>query len=304
MKVKSLLLLAALCWAAPASAQRLYLDNGADIDWNEVTLNGSNIQRTTKNPNGTESVNSIPASRVTRVDWPYPQELAEALSLILQQKYDAALAKAKVVREVHANWKDKPGSWYVAASLYEVECHIRLKHDAETDKILTELRTMQLPSSQQKALLMEQALLDFSKNATTPALEKAQKALQGLEDDSALAARLHLLVGDIKYKSDQYSDALDSYLQIPVFFGAQGPLMPMAELGAARSLFQLGRLEDASKAFGVLSMRYKGTPEAATAEKEKVDVDKALAAGTAPAGANPAAPTPPKEESKEEPKED
>lgn len=294
MKSRFFLLLGALCCAAPASAQRLYFDNGADIDWSEVTLNGSNLQRSIKDARGAETIQSIPASKVIRVDWPYPGELSEALSLILAQKYDAALAKAASVRTVHANWKDKPGSWYVPASLYVAECYIRLKNAAETDKILTELRTMNLPSSQQKALLMVQALQDLEKNATTPALEKAQRAMQGLEDDSALQARLALLIGDIKFASDQFSDALDSYLQVPVFFGAQGQLMPLAELGAARSLFKLERLADASKYLGYIGMRYKGTPEAAAAEKEKIEIDRALnSAGT------PAAPSEkPKEEQK------
>ena len=302
MKTKLFLLLAAFGWAVPASAQRLYFDNGADIDWSEVTLSGSNLQRTTKAPNGTESVQSIPTSKVTRVDWPYPAELADALSLILQQKYDGALAKANAVRSIHGNWKDKPGSWYVPASLYAAECYIRLKNTAEADKLVSELRTMQLPASQQKALLMVQAFQDLERSATTPALEKAQKALQGLEDDSALQARLSLLIGDIKFKSDQFSDALDSYLQVPVFFGAQGQLMPHAELGAARALFQLGRLADASKSLGYISTRYKGTPEAAAAEKEKIDVDKALMAVGTPAAGGAAEAPKDKEAPKEEPK--
>jgi hypothetical protein len=297
MKIKSLLLLAALSLAAPASAQRLYLQNGADIEWSEVTLSGSNLQVKIRRPDGKEAISSTPASNVVRVDWPYPAELGEALTLILQKKYEAALAKASEVRTIHANWKDKPGSWYVQASLYVAECHIRLKNAAESDKVLTELRTMTLPSSQQKALLMAQALEDLERGATTPALEKAMRAAQGLEDDSALLARLSLLIGDIKFKSEQFLDALDSYLQVPVFFGAQGQLMAPAELGAARSLFKLGRLADASKYFGYISSRYKGTTEAAEAEKEKADVDKALAAeesGPAPS----AAPPPKKEEQK------
>lgn len=286
MKTKSLLLLAVLGWAAPASAQRLYFDNGADVEWSEITLKGGNLQRTSKNPDGTESIQSIPTSKVVRVEWQYPAELSEALALILQQKYEAALAKALAVRTVHANWKDKPGSWYVPATLYAAECYIRLKNAAETDKVLTELRTMTLPSSQQKGLLMVQALEELEKGATTPALEKAQTATKGLED-SALLARLHLLIGDIKFKNKSYSDALDAYLQVPVFFGAQGQLMPVAELGAARSLFNMGRLADASRAFGVIAVRYKGTPEAAAAETEKANVDKVLTGG-APAADKPA----------------
>ena len=287
----SLLLLAC---ATPASAQQLYLDTGAEVEWSEVTLSGSNLQAKVKKPDGTESVAVIPASKVVRVDWPHPAELSEALSLILREKYDAALTKAAGVRTIHGNWKDKPGSWYVPASLLVAECYIRQKNAAEAEKIVTELKTMTLLSSQQKGLLMVDALRDLEKNATTPALEKAQRAAQNLDDDSALLARLHLLIGDIRIKQEQFADALDSYLQVPVFFGAQGQLMPVAELGAARALFGMQRLADASRAYTNLIIRYKGTPEAAAAEKEKIDVDKALA-GT-PSTEKPAAEKPAEEQ--------
>ena len=52
-----------------------------------------------------------------------------------------------------------------------------------------------------------------------------------------MSARILLLIGDIQIKRDDFMSALDSYLQIPVFYGAQGHLMPVAELGASRSLF-------------------------------------------------------------------
>jgi hypothetical protein len=275
----SLLLCAALTGAAPLSAQQLTLDTGAEVEWGEVTLSGTNLQAKVRKPDGTESIAVIPASKVVRVSWPYPQELTDALSLILAQKYDAARAKASEVRTIHGNWKDKPGSWYVQSTLLVAETWLRSKNEAEADKLITELKTMTLTSSQQKALLMVDAQRDFERNATTPALDKALRAAQGLDDDSALLARIQLLIGDIRIKQEQYTDALDAYLQIPVFFGAEGHLMPVAELGAARALFGMKRLADASKAYANIIMRYKGTPEAAISEKEKLDVDKVISGG-------------------------
>ncbi len=276
----SFILCAAFAGAASVSAQQLTLDNGAEVEWSEVTLSGSNLQAKVRKPDGTEGISVIPTSRVVRVDWPYPQELTDALALILDRKYEAALAKANAVRAIHANWKDKPGSHYFRSSQLAAECHLRLKNEAEADKLLSELKVMTLTSAQQKSLLMVDALRDFERNATTPALDKAQRAAQGLDDDSLLLARLHLLIGDIRIKQEQFTDALDSYLQVPVFFGAEGQLMPVAELGAARALFGMKRLADASKAYANLIVRYKGSPEAAIAEKEKLEVDKVISGGT------------------------
>lgn len=282
----SLLLLTALALAAPASAQRLLLDNNAELEWSDVTLSGSNLQITVKKPDGSSKIQSTPASRVARVDWPYPQELADALSLILQQKYEAAIAKAEVVRAVHVNWKDKPGSWFPQAALLIAECHVRMKRNEEAEKIFTELRSAGISGTNQKAMLMVQAMMELEKGATTPALSKAQTAAQQLED-SALMARLQLLIADIRFKEEKFEDARDAYLQVPVFFGAQGQLMPVAELGAARSLRALKLLDEANKAFGRIVTRYKGTPEAAAAAKEREEIEKLLTGGV-PSEAAPA----------------
>lgn len=294
--MKSLLILAALALAAPASAQRLLLDNNVELEWSDVTLSGSNLQVTVKKPDGSTSVQSTPASRVARVDWPYPQELADALSLILQQKYDAAIAKAETVRAIHVNWKDKPGSWFPQAALLIAECHVKTKKNEEAEKIFTELRSANVSGTNQKAMVMVQAMMDLEKGATTPALAKAQTAAQQLED-SALMARLQLLIADIRFKEEKFEDARDAYLQVPVFFGAQGQLMPVAELGAARSLRALKLLDEANKAFGRIVNRYRGTPEAAAASKEREEIEKLLTGGATPE-AKPAEPAKPAEEDK------
>lgn len=287
MKKTGLILLAALSFTGTASAQRLYFQQG-DVGWDEVTLSGTSLQRKLKRPDGTEAIQSIPASSVIRVDWVYPVELQEALGLILKQKYDEALAKASAVRDIHRNWKDKPGSWYVPATLLAAECHIRKNNAAETDKILTELRNMSLTGPYQIGVGMMEALENFQKDMTGPAIKKAESLIKGAQD-SATLARLYLLIGDIKFKQEAYLEALDAYLQVPVFFGAQGALMPVSELGAARALMRLGRLGDASSALARIVERYKDAPEAAAAAKDKEDVDKALTGGEAPAPEPPAA---------------
>ena len=279
MRKTGLILFAVFGITGTASAQRLFFGQDKAVDWNEVTLSGSNLQIKVVQPNGATGVTSTPASNVTRVDWPYPEELNEALNLILVQKYDQALAKAAAVRDIHKNWKDKPGSWYVPASLLVTECYIRKNNLAESDKILTELRTMPgLNSAFQTGVGMMDALQSFQKDMTGPAATKADSLVKSTEDSPTLG-RLHLLIGDIKFKRGDYMEALDAYLQVPVFYGSQGALMPIAELGAARSLMHVGRLQDASKALALIIARYKGTPEAASAQKDKADVDKALTGG-------------------------
>jgi hypothetical protein len=268
--------------AGPAGAQRLYFANGADVDWSEVTLSGSNIQKKIRQADGRDGYASIPASNVARVDWPFPAELADAGEALSRGNYDEALKNAETVRAIHRNWKDKPGSWYVPATLIALECHIRKNNNAEADKIFPELRNMQLSSDYQKGAGMMESLQQFQKGMTGPALQKANTLLAGTEN-SAVLARLYNLIGDIQFKREAYKEALDAYLQIPVFFGTQAALLPGAEFGAARSLMRLRRLEDANVALDRILQRYKGTWVEALARKEKEDLEKVIGAGGADA---------------------
>ena len=263
--------------ATKAQAQRLYFANGADVEWNEISLSGSNIQKKVRGADGKEGYVSIPASNVARVDWPYPAELADAAEALSKGNYDEALKNAEAVRAIHRNWKDKPGSWYVPATLLALEAQIRLNNNAEADKIFPELRNMQLSSDYQKGAGMMEALQQFQKGMTGPALQKATSLVAGTENSQTLA-RLQVLIGDIQYKREAYKEALDAYLQIPVFFGTQASLLPGAELGVARSLMKLRRLEDASAALTRIIERYKGTWVEAPAKKEKEDLEKVIGA--------------------------
>jgi TolA-binding protein len=148
---------------------------------------------------------------------------------------------------------------------------------------------MQLSSANQVGVAMLEALEQFTKGIVGPAATKAASLVAGTEDSTTLA-RIHILLGDINYKRDNFAAALDSYLQVPVFYGAQASLLPAAELGAARCLVRLGRATDASEGLNRIIVRYAGSFAATEAEKDKVDVDKLVGANAeAKAKAAPAA---------------
>ncbi len=267
-----------MAFCGTSNAQRLYIGN-ADVDWSEVTLSGGNLQKKIKKADGTEATQSIPASSVTKLDWPQPPEVAEALEAINQMKYDQALAKTTEVRNIHANWKDKPGSWYAGATLLAIEANIRKGSAAEGEKLYNEIKGMTLSQKDALGLSMMDALSEFSKGIVGPALAKVTSAIKGT-DDSSLQARLYLLMGDIQMKRENYLDALEAYLQIPVFLGAQASMLPSAELGAARAMVKLHRFQDASAAFSRVTERFADTPHAALAKQEKEDMEKATMAAS------------------------
>lgn len=272
--VGALLLAAAL----PLGAQTLFFQAGA-VEFADVTISGTNVQRKVRAADGSESTKSIPVASVTRVDFPKPEELSAADDLILKGKYAEALQKATVVQDLHRLWKDKPGSWYASAGLLVAESLLRQNKYDESARLMSELRNMTLVSNLQSRVVMLDALEQFQKGITGPALAKVKPLLKSPLDADTLA-RLNLLIGDIQFKREAFEESLDAYLQIPVFYGAEAAFLPAADLGAARALMRLTRFQDAGDSLNRIIERYAGTPEADAAKLEKEALSKLM--GKAP----------------------
>lgn len=262
-----LLLPAALLLAcvARSSAQTLIFPNGS-VEFADVTITGTDVQRKSGGA-------KIPVASIARVDFPKPEELLAADDLILKAKYDEALAKAKIVQDQHRLWKDKPGSWYPAASLLVAESLIRQGKYDDSARLMSELRNMNFPAPFQTRVTILDALESFQKGITNPALTKVNGVLKSVKDADT-AARLYLLLGDIQFKRESFEEALDAYLHVPVFYGAEAAFLPAADLGAARSLSRLTRFRDAIDSYARISERYSGTPEADAAKTERADLLK------------------------------
>ena len=160
-------LLAAL---APLPAQTLIFQAGA-VEFADVTISGTTVQRNAKRADGSNAV-GIPVASIIRVDFPKPDELSAADDLILKGKYDEALQKAKAVQTLHRLWKDKPGSWYPQAGLLVAESLLRQNKYDESARLMSELRNMVLSSNLQVRVTMLDALEQFQKGITGPALAK------------------------------------------------------------------------------------------------------------------------------------
>ena len=256
----------------PLPAQTLFFQAGA-VEFADVSILGTNVQRKVKRPDGSETTQSIPVANIIRVDFPKPDDLSAADDLILKGKYEEALQKAKAVQDLHALWKAKPGSWYAQASLLTAESLLRQNKYDESARLMSELRNMALSSNLQIRVTMLDALEQFQKGITGPALAKVKPLVKGAQD-AETQARLHLLIGDIQFKREAFEEALDAYLQIPVFYGAEAAFLPAADLGAAKSLARLSRLQDAMDSFTRIIERYAGTPEADAARTEKAALAK------------------------------
>lgn len=267
--------------ALSAEAQSIILDNNYVIDAAEATITPQSVEFKLER-DGAEVVQKVPVTKVARLDWPQPSELTEAQQDIILRKYDEAAKKARSVADIHRGWRDKPGSWYVPAATLLVEALLRGGKDAEADALLTEVKALQLTPAQQVGAKLMDALQQYRKKLVGPAFTQASELVKGT-DDSQMLARIYTLLGDIQYERDNFREALDLYLQIPVFLGSQAAFLPNAELGAARCLLSLKRIQEAADSFARIAKRYKGTPQAEEAARLQTEALKAMGGGGAAA---------------------
>jgi hypothetical protein len=110
--------------------------------------------------------------------------------------------------------------------------------------------------------------VDRRTSSDTDGILRQAEGLLADTTDSAVAARLWLTIGDIYTKKEQFEDAMNSYLHVPVFYGTQVALVPQAELMAARSLASMERFKDAAIMFERIAKTYPGSEIGSTAQKE------------------------------------
>ncbi len=265
---------AACAW--PAAAQRLFTQAGEELQYPEITVQGTNVVKRIKEAStGADKVINIPISQITRLDFPEPTDLQEAEAALLKGTADDVIAKCDSVLAIFTPFKVTPGSWYSAAALVKLE-GLAMKGNADGyDRLRSDLKAINLSTDDQVRLGLVEASQDFYKGVTGPAKAAVLK-LQSVSDNAAVLAKLYLLLGNIEYKREAYKEALDAYLHVPVFYGTQGEYLPSAELGAARSLMKMQRLEDARTYFQVVEDRYPNSPQAGMAKEDMKLVEKAL----------------------------
>ncbi|MBP7948278.1 MAG: hypothetical protein KA004_01390 [Verrucomicrobiales bacterium] len=271
-----ILTLGVFAWSAlPAFSQRLFTKDGKELPWADCVIQGSNVAWKTKDALGKDRIINILGTDIVRIDYPEPVELQDAAAAATRGDGDTALTKADVVLKQFEGFKLTAGSWWVSAALVKLEALGIKKDEAGFDKLNAELKAMTLGPSDQLRLRAAQGAQEYYKGAPGPAKQIVEEIIPKT-DDAAVLAKLYLLLGDIEYKRQSFADAREAYLHVPVFYGSQGLLLPNAELGAARSLVKLQRLEDASEMLSGIVDRYPGTPQAKAADEERKQLLKAL----------------------------
>lgn len=255
--------LLALVAVAPVSAQRYILKDGKALNQADVQLKDGNLVRVVS---GSAEI-SYPINQVARLDWPEPEEVAQARALVASGKGAEAEEKITPIYRQFAPFSKLPGSWWSDAALIRARALLAQDKKDETERAARELMSTSTDSetvSSAKLLMARlQIMLDKADIADAMLDEIMNK-----ESSAEVEARASILRGDIAYGRKDFEKALEFYLRVPAFYGTEEAVMPAAILGSARSYRGYGDTARAERAYLEVVVTYPDSSEAAIAKRE------------------------------------
>jgi TolA-binding protein len=260
--------LIALAAVSPLCAQRYILKDGRILNSADVTFKDGNLVRPLAGGGGEVS---FPIAQVVRLDWPEPEELAQARQLIVAGQGAEAEQKITPLYRQFAPFSKLPGSWWGDAALIRARALLVQQKTADAERAARELISgstdNDLVSSAQLILARVQMNLNKPDIADAMLDEITRKDVS-----SETAASAAILRGDIAYGRKEFEKALELYLLVPVFHGTEDALMPTALLGSARSYRGYGDTARAERAYLDIIVTYPESAEAVIAKKESANL--------------------------------
>ncbi len=260
---KLLCALLALAAVSPLCAQRYILKDGKAINQADVVLKDGKLVRALAA--GAEV--SYPLAQVVRLDWPEPEELDQARQLLVAGKPVEAEEKITPIYRQFAPFSKLPGSWWSAAALIRARAQLDQKKNDDAERAARELNSTSTDEETKAAAQLIMARIQMLGGQADIADQMLDQIMRK-EFSAEVEARAAILRGDIAYGRKEFEKALELYLQVPVFYGTEDSVMPVALLGSARSYRGYGDNPRAERAYLDIIVTYPDSAEAALAKKE------------------------------------
>ena len=258
--------------ASSAFADALILKDGTRVEKADLKIKDGKISRLIK-IGGNTAEGTLQVNQIASLDWGDPEELTNAGVLLAAGKTDEAIAQLKAGKEFFEVLKDVPGNWYLDIYLAYVDALNQGGKFEEVVKLLPDLQSQKLTDQQKTKLRIMKLDIDRQTSSNYDAIVAQAEEILKETDDSAVAASIWSIIGDVYMKKKDYEEALLSYLRITVFYGTQVQKVPEAEMRAARALVKMKRFADAQRFFARIVETYPGSPIAQAAEKEKAAIN-------------------------------
>ncbi|HEY9248971.1 MAG TPA: tetratricopeptide repeat protein [Rariglobus sp.] len=255
--------LLALAAASPLCAQRYILKDGKTLNQSEVVLKGSNLIRTVAD--GAEV--SYPLTQIVRLDWPEPEEIDQARELVAAGKGAEAEEKITPIYRQFGPFSKLPGSWWSDAALVRARAFLAQQKNDEAERAAREIMSTSTDADTVVAAKLVMARIQMVLDKPDIADAMLDEIMRK-EASSEIEARAAILRGDIAYARKDFEKALEFYLQVPVFYGTEDAVMPVALLGSARSYRGYGDSPRAERAYLDIIVTYPNSAEAVIAKTE------------------------------------
>ena len=196
MKSFACVLLALAC-VSPLCAQRYILKDGHVLNQADVIVkNGSLVRTLTGGGGGTAEV-SYPFSQVIRIDWPEPDEIEQASTLLAAGKADEALKVISPVCLLFAPFPAVPGSWWSDAAVLRARALLAQKKTTDAESAAREVITAGANADDVKAaqLILAEVQLKLNKPDIADAM---LDAILQKHASPEIEARALILRGDRK----------------------------------------------------------------------------------------------------------
>jgi tetratricopeptide (TPR) repeat protein len=261
---KLLCSLLALAAVSPLCAQRYLLTDGRILNSADVTLKDGSLVRPLAGGGG-EITYQI--SQVARLDWPEPVELAQSRELVAAGKGAEAEKLITPIYQQFAPFPKLPGSWWSDAALIRARALLAQQKTADAESAARELMSGSTDTETVAAaqLIMARVQMSLDKPDIADAM---LDEIMSKDVSSEIEARAAILRGDLAYARKEFEKALEYYLRVPVFYGTEDAVMPIALLGSARSYVGYGDPVRAERAYLDIIVMYPDSAEATVAKRE------------------------------------
>lgn len=185
---------------------------------------------------GAEIRASKKLTEVLSIIWPLPERLIEAQNNINRGEPGKALDNIEAVIKLFEPLKSVPGSWWAKATMLKLDALDRLENEAAIGTFLDNLEKDESAKLPELAIKIQLArLMQRARKGDHESVVKEATDLIPKMDDPDLLARLHIVKANSLLATKKYELAMNAYLRVPVFYGAQLEHVPKALLGAARA---------------------------------------------------------------------
>ena len=199
-----------------------------------ISVNGT-VERTNF-ISGAEIRASKKLTEVLSIIWPLPERLIEAQNNINRGEPGKALDNIEAVIKLFEPLKAVPGSWWPKATMLKLDALDRLENEAAIGSFLENLEKDESAKLPELAIKIQLArLMQRARKGDHESVIKEATDLIPKMDAPDLLARLHIVKANSLLATKKYELAMNVYLRVPVFYGAQLEHVPKALLGAARA---------------------------------------------------------------------